>query len=570
MVEGLTPPTGRSWPGWPAATPSPPPRCWPPRASRPTRPFRTGRTPFRRGPTFPHQRAGPLRRPGRSPGGDRGGRQSAYESAALLCDHGAERVDAVHRHDTPAFAKVAGRSSTTTSSRRWRPAAGGVTCPPMTRPRSRRGSGRWGGSRSSTGLVPRLDPHVVHRHPRCEVSRWTRPPATPYASPSGRRDARRRPCRPSRRDTGRHGSACRTSPACWSRISVTDGFPDLSEGFETSLPGRVVGFGRPATSAPSTGSPRGPSAARLVVEGRVLLRSVCPADLHGRIATMLALTGQRSSHRRGSRGPPGQRADLGRGTKLRDDQPRDAPARGERPATKPPGRPGRAGAPSSTSGAQQLARAGVVPPGRWSPPRPLRRRSAPGCPGTGRGRRRGFGAAPELEAAKAPQVVPGRRTLSTTGSRGLDRRVLQAQCETGPARPADRLRHRALTDGKAKASTRAWPSRSRGRSSVKAQVAFYVVPHSPSASTRSAAPPASARRSRRCRVPVLPEPVLSRLGTALAAAEAGMCSGADLVARRRGKPPRHRCGVRTTTPTSPSCGGAAYAAGADPRTTWAS
>lgn len=29
-----------------------------------------------------------------------GGRQSAYEWAALLCDHGAARVDVVHRHDT--------------------------------------------------------------------------------------------------------------------------------------------------------------------------------------------------------------------------------------------------------------------------------------------------------------------------------------------------------------------------------------------------------------------------------------------------------------------------------------
>ena len=34
-----------------------------------------------------------------------GGRQSAYEWAALLCDHGAERVDVVHRHPTPDFAQ---------------------------------------------------------------------------------------------------------------------------------------------------------------------------------------------------------------------------------------------------------------------------------------------------------------------------------------------------------------------------------------------------------------------------------------------------------------------------------
>lgn len=33
-----------------------------------------------------------------------GGRQSAYEWAALLCDHGAERIDVVHRQDVPRFA----------------------------------------------------------------------------------------------------------------------------------------------------------------------------------------------------------------------------------------------------------------------------------------------------------------------------------------------------------------------------------------------------------------------------------------------------------------------------------
>lgn len=35
-----------------------------------------------------------------------GGRQSAYEWAALLAEHGAERVDVVHRHDVPRFERV--------------------------------------------------------------------------------------------------------------------------------------------------------------------------------------------------------------------------------------------------------------------------------------------------------------------------------------------------------------------------------------------------------------------------------------------------------------------------------
>jgi cation diffusion facilitator CzcD-associated flavoprotein CzcO len=35
-----------------------------------------------------------------------GGRQSAYEWAALLGEHGVERVDVVHRHDVPRFERV--------------------------------------------------------------------------------------------------------------------------------------------------------------------------------------------------------------------------------------------------------------------------------------------------------------------------------------------------------------------------------------------------------------------------------------------------------------------------------
>lgn len=38
-----------------------------------------------------------------------GGRQSAYEWAALLAEHGAERIDLVHRHDVPRFDRVSWR-----------------------------------------------------------------------------------------------------------------------------------------------------------------------------------------------------------------------------------------------------------------------------------------------------------------------------------------------------------------------------------------------------------------------------------------------------------------------------
>ena len=35
-----------------------------------------------------------------------GGRQSAYEWAALIGEQGAERIDIVHRHDVPLFERV--------------------------------------------------------------------------------------------------------------------------------------------------------------------------------------------------------------------------------------------------------------------------------------------------------------------------------------------------------------------------------------------------------------------------------------------------------------------------------
>ena len=80
-----------------------------------------------------------------------GGRQSAYEWAALLCDHGAERVDVVHRHETPEFAKVSWAfvhdyvEQTLATRGWWRHLPAGDQAAIAS------SSGRWVGSRSSTG-----------------------------------------------------------------------------------------------------------------------------------------------------------------------------------------------------------------------------------------------------------------------------------------------------------------------------------------------------------------------------------------------------------------------------------
>ncbi len=99
-----------------------------------------------------------------------GGRQSAYEWAALLCDHGAERVDLVHRHDVPRFAAtdwsfVDAYIGETLQKRGW-----WRSLPPDQRESI---AGRfWDVGRLTLEpwITPRLDSRV-HRWPRQEVVR---------------------------------------------------------------------------------------------------------------------------------------------------------------------------------------------------------------------------------------------------------------------------------------------------------------------------------------------------------------------------------------------------------------
>jgi FAD-dependent urate hydroxylase len=197
-----------------------------------------------------------------------GGRQSAYEWAALLCDHRAERVDVVHRHDTPAFAKVSWAfvndyvDQTLAARGWWRHLPAGD--------QAAIASKFWQVGRLTLEhwLVPRLDPEVVHRHPRSEVVSVDAAPGDAVRltlSDGETLDA----------DLVVFASGYRADlsrvpylSGVLDRISVTDGFPDLSEGFETSLPGLyVVGFSATRDFGPFYGFTKGcPSAARIAVE----------------------------------------------------------------------------------------------------------------------------------------------------------------------------------------------------------------------------------------------------------------------------------------------------------------
>jgi FAD-dependent urate hydroxylase len=195
-----------------------------------------------------------------------GGRQSAYEWAALLCDHGAASVDVVHRHPAPAFERVSWqfvnpyveqtlaqrgwwRSLTADEQRAialefWQ--VGRLTLEP------------W--------LTPRLRSDVVTVHASCEVvdveegdeatvlglTDGTRLTADFVVFASGyRADIRRVPYLEPLLDD----------------LAVTDGFPQLSEGFETSVPGLyLTGFASTRDFGPFYGFTKGcPSSASIAV-----------------------------------------------------------------------------------------------------------------------------------------------------------------------------------------------------------------------------------------------------------------------------------------------------------------
>ncbi len=195
-----------------------------------------------------------------------GGRQSAYEWAALLCDHGAAAVDVVHRHPTPAFERVS-----------WE-----FVNPYVEQTLAQRGWWRglsadeqraialefWQVGRLTLEwwLTPRLKPDVVTVHPGTEVvdveegdettvlglTDGTRLTADFVVFASGyRADIGRVPYLEPLLDD----------------LAVTDGFPQLSEGFQTTVPGLyLTGFASTRDFGPFYGFTKGcPSSATLAV-----------------------------------------------------------------------------------------------------------------------------------------------------------------------------------------------------------------------------------------------------------------------------------------------------------------
>lgn len=196
-----------------------------------------------------------------------GGRQSAYEWAALMADHGAASVDVVHRHPTPRFEEVSWSFADayveqSVAERGW-----WRRLPDVEQQRIAAKFWQVGRLTLEPWLVPRLPHTVVTSWPGLEVTSAHRSGAGVGLVLS---DGSRLEADHVVFATGyvAHLGRVPYLAGVIDEVSLSSGFPELSEGFETSLPGLfVTGFAATRDFGPFYGFTKGcPSAARIVVE----------------------------------------------------------------------------------------------------------------------------------------------------------------------------------------------------------------------------------------------------------------------------------------------------------------
>ena len=197
-----------------------------------------------------------------------GGRQSAYEWAALLCDHGAVSVDVVHRHETPRFERVSWAFADqyvdqTVATRGWWRGLSTTEQQDVARQ-------FWEVGRLTLEhwLLPRLDPAVVTSRPGCAVIGVAVAGDGPVTLTLS--DGTTLAVDHVVLASGYVADLARVPylSGVLDRVQVTDGFPDLSPGFETTLPGlSVTGFASTRDFGPFYGFTKGcASSAKLAVD----------------------------------------------------------------------------------------------------------------------------------------------------------------------------------------------------------------------------------------------------------------------------------------------------------------
>ncbi len=197
-----------------------------------------------------------------------GGRQSAYEWAALLGEHGAERVDIVHRHDIPRFKRVSWKfvdpyMDATINHRSWWRSLSATE-------QGQIAQRFWEVGRLSLEwwLTPRLADERIRSWPGSQVvdAAVGGSGMVSVALSGGDRLTLDRlvfatgykadlPCVPYLNELA-------------GRLEVIDGYPVLDEAFQSSIPGLyITGFASTRDFGPFFGFTRGcPAAATLIVD----------------------------------------------------------------------------------------------------------------------------------------------------------------------------------------------------------------------------------------------------------------------------------------------------------------
>jgi cation diffusion facilitator CzcD-associated flavoprotein CzcO len=203
-----------------------------------------------------------------------GGRQSAYEWAALLVEHGAARIDLVHRHDVPRFERVswtfvdAYMETTLRVPGWWR------SLPKAEQDAITRRFWEVGRLTLEYWLTPRLASPAIRRWPGTEVVR-----AEPTAT--GDLTVRLSNGDDLRVDQVIFACGYRADLArvpylagVLDRVEVADGFPALDEAFGASLPGLYLpGFAATRDFGPFFGFVKGTSAAATLIVDNLLARA---------------------------------------------------------------------------------------------------------------------------------------------------------------------------------------------------------------------------------------------------------------------------------------------------------
>jgi cation diffusion facilitator CzcD-associated flavoprotein CzcO len=203
-----------------------------------------------------------------------GGRQSAYEWAALLVEQGAARIDLVHRHDVPRFERVSWKfvdaylETTVRVPGWWR------SLPRAEQDAITRRFWEVGRLTLEYWLTPRLASPAIHRWPGTEVVR-----AEPTAA--GDLTVRLSSGDDLRVDQVIFACGYRADLArvpylagVLDRVEVADGFPVLDEAFGASLPRLYLpGFAATRDFGPFFGFVKGTAAAATLMVNDLLVRA---------------------------------------------------------------------------------------------------------------------------------------------------------------------------------------------------------------------------------------------------------------------------------------------------------